>query len=63
VWRWKDELPRRRRAFYAKYLRGRGTFISLCQLPYFMDMRETAVLPSDHARLYACGLAFATMPA
>lgn len=55
VWRWKDELPRRRRAFYAKYSRGRRTFISLRQLPYFMAMRETAVLPSDHARPYACG--------
>jgi hypothetical protein len=55
LWRWKDELPRRRRAFYAKYFRARGTLISLEQLPYFLAMRETAVAPGDHARLYAHG--------
>jgi hypothetical protein len=55
LWRWKDDLPRRRRAFYAKYFRGRGTLISVKQLPYFLAMRETAVDPGDHARLYAEG--------
>jgi hypothetical protein len=55
IWRWKDELPRRRYAIYAKYFRGRGTFISLEYLPYFLAMRETAVGPADHARLYAEG--------
>ena len=53
LWRWKDELPRRRRAYYAKYFRARGTFISLDQLPYFLAMRDSAVVPGDHARLYA----------
>jgi hypothetical protein len=55
LWRWKDDLPRRRRAFYAKYFRARGTFISLKQLPYFLAMRGTAVAARDHARLYADG--------
>ncbi|HTA52404.1 MAG TPA: hypothetical protein VK757_06425 [Candidatus Acidoferrum sp.] len=55
IWRWKDELPRRRYAIYAKYFRGRGTFISPEYLPYFLAMRETAVGPADHARLYAEG--------
>jgi hypothetical protein len=55
IWHWKDELPRRRRACYAKYFRGRGTLISLQQLPYFLAMRETAVAPGDHARFYADG--------
>jgi hypothetical protein len=55
LWRWKDELPRRRRAFYAKYFRTRGTFISLEQLPYFLAMRESAAAPGDHARFYADG--------
>ena len=55
IWRWKDELPRRRLALYAKYFRTRGTFISLEYLPYFLAMRETAVAPGDHARLYADG--------
>jgi hypothetical protein len=55
IWRWKDELPRRRRAFYAKYFRSRGTLISLEQLPYFLAMRDSAVAPGDHARFYADG--------
>lgn len=55
LWRWKDELPGRRRAFYAKYFRTRGTFISLKFLPHFLAMREAAVEPSDHERFYAEG--------
>jgi len=55
IWHWKDELPRRRRACYAKCFRRRGTLISLQQLPYFLAMRETAVAPGDHARFYADG--------
>ena len=55
VWRWKDELPRRRRAFYAKYFRGRGTFISLGQLPSFLAVREAAVAPGEYDRFYAEG--------
>jgi hypothetical protein len=55
LWRWKDELPRRRRAFYAKYFRARGTFISLKSLPHFLAMREAAVEPGDHERFYAEG--------
>jgi len=55
IWRWKDELPRRRYAIYAKYFRTRGTFISLEYLPFFLAMRGTAVSPTDHARLYAEG--------
>lgn len=55
VWRWKDDLPGRRRAFYAKYFRGRGTFISLAQLPNFLAMRDAAVTPDDHERFYSDG--------
>lgn len=55
VWNWKDELPRRRRAFYAKYFRGRGTFISLRLLPHFLAMRESAAAPADHERFYSEG--------
>ncbi|HXJ18385.1 MAG TPA: hypothetical protein VNM68_14465 [Candidatus Polarisedimenticolia bacterium] len=55
IWRWKDELPRRRRAFYAKYFRGRGTFISRRQLPYFLAMRDAAVASGDHYRFYRAG--------
>ncbi len=55
VWRWKDELPGQRRAFYAKYFHGRGTFISLAQLPNFLAMREAAAAPDDHDQFYADG--------
>jgi hypothetical protein len=55
IWRWKDELPRRRYAIYAKYFRTRGTFISPAYLPYFLALRETAVQATDHARLYSEG--------
>lgn len=55
LWRWKDELPRRHRAFYAKYFRARGTLISLEHLPHFLAMRQTAAAPGDSARLYAAG--------
>ena len=55
VWNWKDELPRRRHAFYAKYFRGRGTFISLRLLPHFLAMRESAASAGDYERLYSEG--------
>src|ERR1700740_3051312 len=36
VWRWKDELPKRKREVYTKHFRGRGTLISLRLLPHFL---------------------------
>ena len=55
VWGWKDQLPRRRRAFYAKVFRGRGTLISRRQLPNFLAMRDAAVEAGDHQRFYRAG--------
>jgi hypothetical protein len=55
IWDWKDELPRRRRALYAKYFRGKGTFVSRRQLPYFLSMREAAATPDDYERFYREG--------
>ena len=55
LWKWKDELPQRKSVYYAKYFRGRGTFISREQLPFFLAMRETAAEPSDHEHFYAEG--------
>jgi len=55
LWRWKDELPRRRRAFYGKYFRGRGTLISVKMLPHFLAVRDSAVSPGDYERFYADG--------
>jgi hypothetical protein len=55
LWEWKDNLPRQGRAFYAKYFRTRGTFISLAMLPNFLAMRGSAAAPGDPERLYAEG--------
>jgi hypothetical protein len=55
LWEWKDDLPRQRRAFYAKYFRRRGTFISLKLLPHFLAMRDAAVAPDGFERFYAAG--------
>jgi hypothetical protein len=55
IWRWKDDLGLKRRAFYAKYFKGRGTFISRKLLPHFLAMRESAASPGDHERFYAAG--------
>lgn len=55
IWHWKDELPRRRRAHYAKYFRGKGTLISRTYLPHFLAMREAAAAVHDHERFYREG--------
>lgn len=55
IWKWKDELPRQRRAFYAKYFKQRGTFISLTLLPHFLAMRRSPTEPEEHKRFYAAG--------
>jgi len=55
IWSWKDELPRRRRAFYAKYFKGRGTFISPKLLPHFLAIEESAWSAHDFDRAYAAG--------
>jgi len=55
LWAWKDELPRKRRAFYAKCFKTRGTFISLKFLPRFLAIRESAAAPEAAERFYAEG--------
>ena len=55
IWKWKDEFGRRRRAFYAKYFKGRGTFISLELLPHFLAMEGSAWAPGDFDRAYSAG--------
>jgi hypothetical protein len=55
VWRWKDDLPWRRRAVYTKYFRGRGTLVSLKFLPHFLAVEGSAVRSGDHERFYAEG--------
>jgi hypothetical protein len=55
LWVWKDQLGKQRRAYYGKYFRGRGTFISLEFLPHFLAMRESALAPDEHQRFHAAG--------
>jgi hypothetical protein len=55
IWKWKDELPQRRRAFYAKYFKGRGTFLSVKLLPHFLAMHETALEPGEPEAFYTAG--------
>ena len=55
VWEWKDELPRRRKVFYAKYFKMRGTFISLKLLPHFLASRGAPFDGDDAERFYASG--------
>jgi hypothetical protein len=55
IWKWKDELPKNRRACYAKYFKGRGTLLSLTLLPHFLAMQGTAVEPGDAKAFYNAG--------
>jgi hypothetical protein len=55
IWKWKDEMPKKRRAFYAKYFRSRGTFLSLKFLPHFLAMHGSAVEPDEAEAFYKAG--------
>ncbi len=55
VWKWKDELPKQRRALYTKYFKGRGTFLSLKFLPHFLAIHGTAVAPAEAESFYKTG--------
>ena len=54
-WTWKDELPRKRRAFYAKYFRGRGTLISREMLPCFLALHNAPASPAAFEDFYEAG--------
>jgi hypothetical protein len=55
IWKWKDQLPRKRRAFYAKYFKGRGTFLSLRCLSLLLAVNGTAVSGDQVEDFYARG--------
>lgn len=55
IWKWKDEFGQRRRAFYTKYFKGRGTFLSLKLLPHFLALEGSAYRAEDFDRAYADG--------
>ena len=54
-WTWKDELPRKRRVFFAKYFRGRGTFISLEMLPCFLALHHAPTSSGEFEDFYQAG--------
>ena len=55
IWKWKDQLPKKRRAFYGKYFNSRGSFISLKFLPYFLATHGTAIEPREAEAFYRTG--------
>ena len=55
IWKWKDELPKKRRSFYGKYFKGRGSFISLKFLPQFLATHGTAIEPREAEAFYKTG--------
>jgi hypothetical protein len=55
LWNWKDALPKNRRAYYGKYFKGRGTFLSLKFLPQFLAMQESAAEPDEAEAFYQAG--------
>jgi len=55
IWKWKDDLGRRRRALYTKYFKGRGTFLSVKLLPHFLALEGSAYRAEDFDRAYSEG--------
>jgi hypothetical protein len=55
IWKWKDELPKLRRAFYGKYFKSRATFLSLEFLPQFLATHGTAIEPREAEAFYNAG--------
>jgi hypothetical protein len=55
IWKWKDDLPKKRRAFYGKYFKARGTFLTLDTLTHLLAMHETAIAPDDAESFYHDG--------
>jgi len=55
IWKWKDELPKKRRALYGKYFKSRGTFLSVKLLPYFLAMHGSPAHPSAADFFYVTG--------
>jgi hypothetical protein len=55
LWKWKDELPKKQRAFYGKYFKGRGTFLSLRLLSNFLAMQGSAVTANGAEAFYQSG--------
>lgn len=55
VWEWKDEFPRRRRAYYGKYFRGKASLLSLAFLPCFYRLEGNYGAADEFQKLYQEG--------
>ena len=55
LWRWKDELPRRRLAYSGRYFRGRKSLLSLTFLPCFYRLEGNHGTADEYERLYREG--------
>ncbi len=55
LWRWKDELPRRRLAYSGRYFRGRKALLSLAFLPCFYRLENNYGTADEYEQLYREG--------
>ncbi len=55
LWSWKDDFPRRRRAWYGKYFRGRASLISVAFLPCFYRLAGNDGAADEYEQLYREG--------
>lgn len=55
LWKWKDELPRRRLAYSGRFFRGRESLLSLQFLPCFYRLQENYGRADEYERLYREG--------
>src|SRR5437764_2525442 len=55
TWGWKDNMLDKRRWYYGKLLKRRGTMIALDLLPYFYALSENYGEPDDFEREYQAG--------
>src|SRR3990167_4999165 len=51
LWGWKDELPRRRLAYFGGYFRGRKSLLSLAFLPCFYRLENNYSTPDEYQQL------------
>lgn len=55
LWEWKDELPRRRLAYFGRYFRGKKSLLSLEFLPCFYRLAGNYGVANEYERLYQEG--------
>lgn len=56
TWNWKDQIPAHKEAWYGKLIRGKPTFISLCDLPAVYALSNNYGELDDYMEAYSDGL-------